>query len=312
MPVRFTAYDGSAAGPADADDPPAAEEPSAGCAYLLTAPGDLGHGARLRVRRPGVDGVHPGDPYDALRLLQSRPAVPHADAGRGARAAARRSGWRNLKPPPPPPQETCRAGAGWSRALRHSMAPRRRGDPPPLRRLQPVLRAGARPVDDLHLRGLPDAGRDAGGGAGRKYDLVARKLDLKPGHAAARRRLRLGRHGPPRGQRVRRQGARRDAVAREQAAWARRRSSARARPTSPRCGTPTTATCAESDFDAISSIGLTEHIGVRQLPGVLRRSCATSSRPQGRLLNHCITRPHNQRSGDRARSSTATSSPTAS
>jgi cyclopropane-fatty-acyl-phospholipid synthase len=50
----------------------------------------------------------------------------------------------------------------------------------------------------------------------------------------------------------------------------------------------------ESDFDAISSIGLTEHIGVRQYPhyfGFLKSKLRT----QGRLLNHCITRPHNHR-----------------
>jgi cyclopropane-fatty-acyl-phospholipid synthase len=47
----------------------------------------------------------------------------------------------------------------------------------------------------------------------------------------------------------------------------------------------------ESEFDAISSIGLTEHIGKAQLPtyfGSLHaRLC-----PGGRLLNHCITQPH--------------------
>ena len=46
----------------------------------------------------------------------------------------------------------------------------------------------------------------------------------------------------------------------------------------------------ETGFDAISSIGLTEHIGVKQLPGVLRASSRTSCVPGGRLLNHCITR----------------------
>ena len=50
---------------------------------------------------------------------------------------------------------------------------------------------------------------------------------------------------------------------------------------------------AETGFDAISSIGLTEHIGV----ATTRRtsaSCATSCVPGGRLLNHCITRPDNR------------------
>jgi cyclopropane-fatty-acyl-phospholipid synthase len=50
----------------------------------------------------------------------------------------------------------------------------------------------------------------------------------------------------------------------------------------------------ESGFDAISSIGLTEHIGVANYPAYfafLRDKLA----PRGRLLNHCITRPHNRR-----------------
>ncbi len=45
-----------------------------------------------------------------------------------------------------------------------------------------------------------------------KYDLVARKLNLQAGHAAARRRLRLGRHGPSRREALRRPRARRHAV----------------------------------------------------------------------------------------------------
>ena len=50
----------------------------------------------------------------------------------------------------------------------------------------------------------------------------------------------------------------------------------------------------ETGFDAVSSIGLTEHIGVRELPGVLLVPAATSWCPGGRLLNHCITRPDNR------------------
>ena len=50
----------------------------------------------------------------------------------------------------------------------------------------------------------------------------------------------------------------------------------------------------ETGFDAVSSIGLTEHIGVRNYPayfGWIRDRL----RPGGLLLNHCITRPHNRR-----------------
>ena len=49
----------------------------------------------------------------------------------------------------------------------------------------------------------------------------------------------------------------------------------------------------EAGFDAVSSIGLTEHIGVRNYPayfGLLRDKLV----PGGRLLNHSITRPHNR------------------
>jgi cyclopropane-fatty-acyl-phospholipid synthase len=46
------------------------------------------------------------------------------------------------------------------------------------------------------------------------------------------------------------------------------------------------------DYDAVSSIGLLEHVGVRNYPayfGYLRDKL----RDGGRLLNHCITRPTN-------------------
>ena len=50
----------------------------------------------------------------------------------------------------------------------------------------------------------------------------------------------------------------------------------------------------EGDFDAISSIGLLEHIGVRNYPSYFSH-LRDRLKPGGRLLNHCITRPHNQR-----------------
>ena len=46
----------------------------------------------------------------------------------------------------------------------------------------------------------------------------------------------------------------------------------------------------ETGFDAVSSIGLTEHIGIAQLPAYAAR-LAARLKPEGRLLNHCITRP---------------------
>ena len=50
----------------------------------------------------------------------------------------------------------------------------------------------------------------------------------------------------------------------------------------------------EIGFDAVSSIGLTEHVGVRNYPAYFRW-IGNRLRPGGLLLNHCITRPHNRR-----------------
>jgi len=48
----------------------------------------------------------------------------------------------------------------------------------------------------------------------------------------------------------------------------------------------------ETGFDAVSSIGLTEHIGVKNYPAYFA-FLRDRLRPQGRLLNHCITRHDN-------------------
>jgi cyclopropane-fatty-acyl-phospholipid synthase len=51
----------------------------------------------------------------------------------------------------------------------------------------------------------------------------------------------------------------------------------------------------DTGFDAISSIGLTEHIGVGNYPAYFG-SLLAKLKPHGRLLNHCITRPENRSS----------------
>ncbi len=49
----------------------------------------------------------------------------------------------------------------------------------------------------------------------------------------------------------------------------------------------------ETGFDAVSSIGLTEHIGKAAAARLLLVPLQQAAVPQGRLLNHCITRPDN-------------------
>ena len=225
LPLRFKAYDGSARRPDGRRRSRFDLRNERGLSYLVTAPGDLGMARAYVAGDLDVEGVHPGDPYDALRLLQKRLQVPPPVAAE-ALAIVRGLGLA-------PTSAAAAAAAGDAAPLaarRRGPAalddPRRRGDPPPLRRLQPLLRDGARPVDDLHLRGLPrPTTRRWRRRRPTSTTWSARKLDLKPGHAAARRRLRLGRHGPARGQALRRQGARRHAVRASRRRGRRRRSS---------------------------------------------------------------------------------------
>ena len=69
LPLRFTAYDGSVSGPEDAPFQFHLRTPR-GLAYLVTAPGDLGLARAYITGELEIEGVHPGDPYEAMRLLQ--------------------------------------------------------------------------------------------------------------------------------------------------------------------------------------------------------------------------------------------------
>ena len=73
VPLRFTAYDGSAAGPEDALGLDLVNP--RGTTYLATAPGELG---LVRAYVSGdleSRGVHPGDPYELLAALNDRVEV---------------------------------------------------------------------------------------------------------------------------------------------------------------------------------------------------------------------------------------------
>jgi cyclopropane-fatty-acyl-phospholipid synthase len=101
LPVRFTAFDGSTAGPEDAPYGLHLKTPR-GASYIATAPGDLGMARAYVAGDLDLLGVHPGDPYDVLRAMgdihfQLPPAKTLA-------AIARSLGVELLKPPPPPPQ----------------------------------------------------------------------------------------------------------------------------------------------------------------------------------------------------------------
>ncbi|MER5453781.1 class I SAM-dependent methyltransferase [Micromonospora sp. NPDC002389] len=290
LPVRVTGYDGSRLGPADAGITLSIRS-ERGLSYLLTAPGDLGMARAYVSGDLALEGVHPGDPYEALRVLKDELRVRTPTVAEGL-ALVRGLGWERLLPPPAPPQE---ALPRWKRivgGLRHS----RFRDSSAISHHYDVSNAFYEKVLGPSMtytcavfRSPDDTLEEA---QASKYDLVAGKLALRPG-------MRLLDVGCGWGGMVR-HAAREYGVkalgvtlSRAQAQWAQ---AAIARE-----GLTGLAEVRHMDyrdapgkeFDAVSSIGLTEHIGVRNYPayfGFLRDRL----RPEGRLLNHCITRADNR------------------
>ena len=123
-----------------------------------------------------------------------------------------------------------------------------------------------------------------------KYRLVFEKLRLKPGD----RLLDVGcgwggmvRYAARRG--VRALGV---TLSQEQATWAQRAISEEGLADLAEVRYGDYRDIRESGFDAVSSIGLLEHIGVRNYKPYFR-FLRLRLRPGGLLLNHCITRPEN-------------------
>ena len=75
LPLRFTAYDGSTAGPEDADYGLHLKS-TRGTTYLATAPGDLGMARAYVSGDLEAEGVHPGDPYEILRIMGDELQAP--------------------------------------------------------------------------------------------------------------------------------------------------------------------------------------------------------------------------------------------
>ena len=290
VPFRMTAYDGSAAGPEDA--PIVLHlRTQRGLAYLLTAPGDLGVARAYVMGDLDVEGAHPGDPYEVMRMLMSRlrfRVPPPAELLRIVRGL----GLNNLKPPPPPPQEHL---PRWRRVLegmRHSkerdaVAIHHHYDVSNRfyeRVLGPSMTYTCA-VFDSEDTSLEDAQAE-------KYDLVCRKLGLRPGQ----RLLDIGsgwggmvRHA------AREYGVTALGVtlSRQQALWGQREIERQGLADRAEVRHSDYRDVVEGGFDAVSSIGLTEHVGVRNYPSYFE-FIRSRLRPGGRLLNHCITRPDNR------------------
>ncbi|MGA8994876.1 MAG: class I SAM-dependent methyltransferase [Nocardioidaceae bacterium] len=289
VPFRLTAYDGSTAGPADCPVHVHLETPR-GLSYLLTAPGDLGMARAYVSGDVTLRGVHPGDPYQAMRLLPRESGI-RLPSPAEALKIVRGLGWAHLLPPPPPPQE---APPRWRRLLegfRHS----RGRDADAISHHYDVSNRFYELVLGRSMTytcaTFPDEDASLEDAQAFKYDLVCRKLGLQPG-------MRLLDVGSGWGGMVR-HAARHFGVevvgvtlSREQASWAQEAIKRDGLDHVAEVRHADYREVAETGFNAVSSIGLTEHIGIKQYPayfGFLRDRLA----PGGRLLNHCITRPDN-------------------
>jgi cyclopropane-fatty-acyl-phospholipid synthase len=290
MPVRFTAYDGSAAGPPDAAIGLELVT-QRGLSYLLTAPGDLGMARAYVAGDLLLHGTHPGDPYDALKLLQNHLRF-RKPAPAEALALVRGLGLSHLRPPPPPPQEHLPRWRRVMEGIRHSMT----RDAEVISHHYDVSNRFYEmvlgPSMAYTCAVYPTADATLEEAQAEKFDLVCRKLGLQPGQ----RLLDVGcgwgsmvRHA------AREYGVHALGVtlSREQAAWGKEAIDRERLGDLAEVRHLDYRDVLESDFDAISSIGLTEHVGVRNYPAYFS-FLRDHLRPEGRLLNHCITRAHNR------------------
>ena len=291
VPVRFTAYDGSAAGPVDADLGLELTSPR-GLAYLLTAPGDLGMARAYVTGDLLIHGVHPGDPYDALVHLQNRLRF-RAPTPTEALAVVRSLGLGTLRPPLPPPME---APPRWRRTvdgLRHTKGRDAEAISHHYDVSNRFYELVLGPSMTYMCAVYPKAAATLEEAQAEKYDLICRKLDLQPGQ----RLLDVGcgwggmvRHAS-REYGVRALGV---TLSTQQASWAKEAIDRERLGDLAEVRHLDYRDVLESGFDAVSSVGLTEHIGVRNYPAYFAH-LRDRLKPGGRLLNHCITRAHNRR-----------------
>ena len=290
-PMRIEAYDGSVV-PGHGDNELVLRlNNERGLRYLLTAPGDLGLARAYVTGDLELSGAHPGDPYPAMvelaRWSFRRPPLSELPA------LLRQVGPKNIVPPPPPPQESLPPLRRAVEGLRHSRA----RDAEAISKHYDVSNTfyeyvlGPSMAYTCAVFPKPDSGLDEA--QQEKFDLVARKLDLQPGM----RLLDVGcGWGGMAMHAAKHYGVEVTAItlSEEQSSWARQAVEA-AGLSGVRVLHGDYRDAPGEDYDAVSSIGLLEHVGVRNYPAYFAL-LRDKLRPGGRLLNHCITRPDNRSS----------------
>ena len=278
VPVRVLGYDGSKAGPDSSELALRIISPRA-LARLATAPGTLGLARAYVTGEIEVEG-------DLYALLAAMADLTINDLGRADQLRLAPAHGADLAAAPP------------ARRPRWSTARRAGGCTPSCATRRPSRTTTTSPTASTsgcsgrrwptRARCYPTASSTLEEAQAAKYELVRAEARARAGHAAARRRLRLGRHGHARRGRAR--GARRSA-SRSRAtrpSGRRRRSSAAGSAASPRCATSTTATrrsrsstpSARSGSPSTSAGPTCRPTSRRCTPGCGRRvGCSTTASP---------------------------------
>jgi cyclopropane-fatty-acyl-phospholipid synthase len=277
--MEFRAYDGSRAGPHDASAGVEIRSPRA-LRYLVQAGKDLG---LARAYVSGELEVH-GDLHRALsELLRATTGqVPLRERLRVLRCA----GLGALRPIAAPPQEVRPRGRLHSKrrdadAISHHYDISNR-----------FYRWVLGPSMAYTCAVYPEPGSTLEEAQFAKFDLVCRKLGLRPG-------MRLLDVGCGWGgmvlHAVRHYGVEAIGVtlSREQVEWAQRTIADAGFADRAEVRLLDYRDVPETGFDAISSIGLTEHVGKAELASYFAGLHA-KLQPAGRLLNHCITHHDNK------------------
>src|SRR5215831_14915857 len=284
-PVEFRAYDGSTSGTAGAPVRITVRSPVA-LSYLAQAPGSLGLARGYVSGHIDVD----GDMYTALaRMTPVQQA--RLSAQEKLRLLGQLGGPKLLLPRLPPPPQEVRVRRRWLGGLRHS----KRRDASAIAHHYDVSNTFYEwvlgPSMAYTCACYPDEDATLEQAQAYKRELVARKLALHPG-------MRLLDVGCGWGGMVR-HAAREHGVkalgvtlSAQQAAWAQQAIEREGLSALAEVRHLDYRNVTETGFDAVSSIGLTEHIGKAQLPAYFSFLFG-KLKPGGRLLNHCITRPDN-------------------
>ena len=285
-PVEFHAFDGSSAGTASSPVRIVVKDRTA-VSYLAQAPGALGLARAYVSGHLDVE----GDMYAALSRMASAQRV-ELDLAERLRLVRELGGPRVLVPRVPPPPQEVRVNRRWLSGRRHSQS----RDASAISHHYDVSNQFYEwvlgPSMAYTCACYPSADATLEEAQAYKFDLVARKLALAPG-------MRLLDVGCGWGGMVmhaaREYGVRALGVtlSRQQAQWAQQAIAEAGLSELAEVRHLDYRNVTEAGFDAISSIGLTEHIGKAQLTGYFG-FLHGKLRPEGRLLNHCITRPDNQ------------------